>query len=97
MSMTRIVGAGLSQFHNDEDNFELLLAYSDGREVGFTVSRSVVWKMAVEFAEETGLMDALNDIAAADGCPPGHVAYLSEKQMADLARRKIADATGIPS
>lgn len=38
------------------------------------------------------LLDALHDIAAADGCGPGHVSYLSKKQMADLASRAIAKA-----
>lgn len=48
--MSEIVGACLSQFHDDENRFELLLAYSDGREVGFSVSRQVAQKMASEFA-----------------------------------------------
>ena len=52
-----IVGACLSQFHDDENNFELLLSYSDGREVGFAVSRSVAKQMAAELATGTGAME----------------------------------------
>jgi len=51
--MTEVTGACLSQFHDDENHFELLLAYADGREVGFSVSRTVVQQMAAEFAKET--------------------------------------------
>lgn len=52
--MSEIVGACLSQFHDDENSFELLLAYSDGREVGFSVSRKVALKMASELANGAG-------------------------------------------
>lgn len=52
--MSEIVGACLSQFHDDENSFELLLAYSDGREVGFSVSRNVAQKMASELANGAG-------------------------------------------
>lgn len=52
--MSEIVGACLSQFHDDENSFELLLAYSDGREVGFSVSRKVAQKMASELANGAG-------------------------------------------
>lgn len=50
--MTEIVGACLSQFHDDANSFELLLAFADGREVGFVVSRTAAQKIAAEFANE---------------------------------------------
>jgi len=52
--MSRIVGACLSQFHNDADNFELLLAHADGREIGHVVSREVAQSIAREITEQTG-------------------------------------------
>jgi hypothetical protein len=52
--MSEIVGACLSQYHDDEDKFELLLAYADGREIGHTVSRASAKKIAAEFASEFG-------------------------------------------
>lgn len=52
--MTEIVGACLSQFHDDANCFELLLAYADGREVGHLVSRAAALRIAVEFANEFG-------------------------------------------
>lgn len=48
--MNEIVGACLSQFHDDADNFELLLAFADGREVGFVVSRTAAQKISADFA-----------------------------------------------
>jgi hypothetical protein len=50
--MTEIVGACLSQFHNDENMFELLLAYADGREIGHSVSRAAAQRIADDFAQE---------------------------------------------
>lgn len=50
--MSEIVAAALSQFHDDPNSFELLLAYADGREVGHLVSRSTAQKIAVEFTNE---------------------------------------------
>ncbi|SMF65453.1 hypothetical protein SAMN02982989_3359 [Xaviernesmea oryzae] len=61
--MSEIVGACLSQFHDDADSFELLLAYADGREVGFSVSRTVAQKIAAEFA------NCRNPIPANEGHP----------------------------
>jgi len=53
----RIVAACLSQFHDDENDFELLLAYADGREVGFSITRDVAKKLAAELAARTGSME----------------------------------------
>ncbi|MBY3055063.1 hypothetical protein HF263_03085 [Rhizobium leguminosarum] len=50
--MKEIVGACLSQFHNDADSFELLLAFADGRELGFLVSRRAAQKIAAALAGE---------------------------------------------
>lgn len=50
--MSEIVGVCLSQFHDDENSFELLLAYADGREVGHLVSRPNAQRIAQEFANE---------------------------------------------
>ncbi|EYR81440.1 hypothetical protein [Shinella sp. DD12] len=47
-----IVGACLSQFHADENSFELLLAYADGREIGHSLSRTAAQEIAVVFANE---------------------------------------------
>lgn len=52
--MREIVGSCLSQFHNDANSFELLLAYSDGREVGHTVSRAVAQRMAADIIANAG-------------------------------------------
>lgn len=48
--MTEIVGGCLSQFHDDANSFELLLAYSDGREIGHVISREAGKRIAAEFA-----------------------------------------------
>lgn len=50
--MREIVGACLSKFHDDRDTFELLLAYSDGREIGHVVSRKAAKNIGAEFAKE---------------------------------------------
>lgn len=50
--MTEIVGVCLSQFHDDENSFELLLAYADGREIGHLVNRTNAQRIAQEFANE---------------------------------------------
>lgn len=44
--MKRIVLAGLSQFHGDADNFEFLVSYSDGREIGYVMSRAAAERIA---------------------------------------------------
>lgn len=44
--MRRIIGGCLSQFHDDKDTFELLLAYSDGREVGHVIGRETAQTIA---------------------------------------------------
>lgn len=68
--INEIVGACLSQFHGDDNNFELLLAYADGREVGFCISRRVAQKMASELVAGVGapekeeLLEALQAVAS---------------------------------
>lgn len=52
--MAEIVAACVSQFHNDENRFELLLAYSDGREIGHSVSRSAAQCIAEELVNAVG-------------------------------------------
>jgi hypothetical protein len=52
--MKRIVGACLSQFHGDEDNFELLMSDSTGREWGHVLSKQTVLAIAQEFYLQTG-------------------------------------------
>ncbi len=63
--MKRIVGACLSQFHGDEDNYEFLLAYSDGREIGNVVSKDVASTIAKDMADQLGLSDAAQDMLEA--------------------------------
>lgn len=52
--MSKIVGACVSQFHDDENEFELLLAFEDGREIGHSVSRKVARDIASELAGAAG-------------------------------------------
>jgi hypothetical protein len=52
--MGEVVGACVSQFHDDANRFELLLAFSDGREVGHSVSRAALEKIANELVQEVG-------------------------------------------
>lgn len=56
--MGHIVGACLSQFHGDEDNFELLLAYADGREIGHVVSRRAAERITADFVNATDALAA---------------------------------------
>lgn len=56
--MAEIVGACVSQFHGDENSFEFLLAYEDGREIGHSVSRDVARRIASE------IMQAVDDAGA---------------------------------
>lgn len=60
MQTNEIVGACLSQFYGDQNSFELLLAYADGREIGHLVSRTTGLRIAEEFALEF-LTAALSD------------------------------------
>ena len=48
--MREIVAACVSQFHDDENSFELLLAYADGREIGHVVSLSAAQGIARVFS-----------------------------------------------
>jgi len=73
--MTEIVGTCLSQFHDDENHFELLLAYSDGREVGFSVSRAFVKQMVEEMAREVG--DGIAEKKLCGFVTPSNAAALS--------------------
>lgn len=63
--MKRIVGACLSQFHGDEDNFELLVAYSDCREIGNVVSKAVAQTIAKDMADQLGLSDVVQEMLEA--------------------------------
>jgi len=53
-----IVAACVSQFHDSEDEFELLLAYDDGREIGHAMTRSAARQIAEEIANAIGAEDA---------------------------------------
>lgn len=48
--MAEIVGSCVSQFHDDDNYFELLLGYSDGREVGHVISRAAIRQIAADMA-----------------------------------------------
>lgn len=52
MRRNDIVGACLSQFHDDENSFELLLGYADGREIGHVLSKRAAQEIAAVFANE---------------------------------------------
>lgn len=52
--MDIIVAACVSQFHDSDDEFELLLAYNDGREIGHTMTRAAAKQMASECADAIG-------------------------------------------
>lgn len=45
----QIVGACLSQYSDDVNAFEFLVAYSDGREIGYSVSRYAAKRIAEDF------------------------------------------------
>ncbi len=57
--MNIIVAACLSQFHGDENNFELLLSLSDGREPSFAISRNVARAMAKHISKEVNDSEAV--------------------------------------
>lgn len=61
--MSKIVGAGVSQFHDDKNEFELLLAFEDGREIGHSVSRKVARDIASELigAAAPDLLETLRE------------------------------------
>lgn len=94
--MKRIVGVCLSQFHGDDDNFELLVAYSDGMEIGNVVSKQTVKSIAQEFYVQTGdydrdegFLSTLREIAG-NGDGTGRNPQL----MVDAALAAIARAEG---
>jgi hypothetical protein len=76
--MSEIIGASLSQFHNDENSFELLIAFSDGREVGHLVSRIAAQRIAADFAREF------------DTASPSDLLVGSEHQFRDFCDQLIA-------
>lgn len=83
--MSEIVAACVSQFHNDENSFELLLAYSDGREVGHSVSRAAARRIATELVNAVGCSDAKD-------------AEISKLRDALLAAKEVVDvAEGMTS
>ena len=94
--MNRIVGACLNQFHADEDNFELLVAYSDGREVGNVVSRKTVKEIAEEFYLQSGDADRDEDMLAAlrEIAGNGDATGRNPQLMVDRALAAIARAEG---
>lgn len=49
---SEVVGISISRFHGSENDFEMLLAYSDGREVGKLISRKVLEALREELARE---------------------------------------------
>lgn len=49
-----IVAACVSQFHDSEGVFELLLAYNDGREIGHAMTRSAARQIADEVSNAIG-------------------------------------------
>lgn len=49
-----IVAACVSQFHDSEGVFELLLAYNDGREIGHAMTRSAARQIADETSNAIG-------------------------------------------
>lgn len=65
--MKEIVGVSLSRFHDSEDQFELLIAYADGREVGHEVSRRAALAIHKELYENL-------DLGATTPPPQAHVA-----------------------
>lgn len=61
--MKTIVGACLSQFHGDPDNYEFLIAYSDGREIGNVLPKQVAQSIAKDMAEQTNCNDPVQAFA----------------------------------
>lgn len=55
--MKRIVGASLSQFHDDPSNHEFLIAYADGKEIGNVVSTETAVSITRAMADQLGLDD----------------------------------------
>lgn len=50
--MNEIVGACLSQFHDDENSYELLINFSDGREVGYRIAKDAAIGVGRAFFNE---------------------------------------------
>lgn len=63
--MKRIVGACLSQFDGDEDNYEMLIAYADGKEIGNVIYKDHALRMAKEMAREFWLDKVDDDLLSA--------------------------------
>lgn len=91
--MTEIVGACLSQFHDDPDSFEFLLAFSDGREFGHLVTRSAAQRIAAEFATE---FPALTNTSGDDEAGPFHVSRSSDGEREWFSARDAASGVSIP-
>lgn len=53
--MKEIVGVALSRFHDSEDQFEFLISYADGREIGHEVSRRAALAIHKELSESLDL------------------------------------------
>lgn len=51
MDNAEVVGACLSEFHGEPDKFELLLSYSDGKEIGHVISRDAIKRVAAVFVK----------------------------------------------
>ena len=49
-----IVGVAVSEIHGQPDGFELLIGYSDGREIGKYVERKTLQKMSEEIRRALG-------------------------------------------
>lgn len=92
--MAQIVGACLSQFHDDANSFELLLAYADGREYGHSVSRDVAKKIAVEMSEA---VDAHALVVAQNEWLKDRLAYLQLPATRASERDKWLAELGMPS
>lgn len=74
--MKEIVGASLSRFHDSEDQFEFLISYADGREVGHEVSRRAALTIQAELNRNLDLNNPP---------PSSHVAVLDANTQSLLA------------
>ena len=76
--MSEIVGACLSQSHDDENSFELLVEFADGREVGYFVTRSTAQKIAAEFDAPSPLVP---NVPVCTGCKDkdGNLLFLGDR------------------
>ncbi len=89
--MDIIVAACVSQFHDSDDEFELLLAYDDGREIGHAMTRAA----AKQIAEE--IVNALGD----DSTRQAEVLQRENAELREalkpFARHKTADGLRVPN